>query len=266
MIDLKTVKSFKKDVGFTSIRIGKVTKTNTARGLVITHMGKRDVNSDIKIAGLPTIKELKKKYKVVYEAGTPDNSYGIIFDLDKPLTEVSTSGDVPGYMTPKAFSKDTKSTSNGGTEETERFGYKKAKETHVNFKELWENTNKLYEITYREYKKAPGMSSKQKLNIAIKECNRALYEIQQYLRQNKKLREEEGLGLGEYWKSTAIKLVKMNERLKALQKEIKQFGLKDILAQVKEEATGNKKVEPAGDDIIGQVQDDNHVVEFTKKK
>lgn len=90
----------------------------------------------------------------------------------------------------------------------------------------------LNEITYREYKGNKSISSKQKLNIAIKECNRALFEIERYLKQNKKLREEEGLGLTEYWKSTAYKLVRMDERLSNLRKEIKKFGLKEIVANL----------------------------------
>jgi hypothetical protein len=90
------------------------------------------------------------------------------------------------------------------------------------------------------------MSSKHKLNNAIKECNRALFEIERYLKQNKKLREEEGLGLNEYWKSTAVKLVKMNERLKSLQKEIKKFGLKEILNQIQEDEKAKKDFDGDG--------------------
>jgi hypothetical protein len=99
-------------------------------------------------------------------------------------------------------------------------------ESSMKFKDL------LNEITYKEYKNDTSISSKQKLNIAIKECNRALFEIERYLKQNKKLREEEGLALGDYWKSTGRKLVKMSERLRFLQKEIKKFGLKDIVKEM----------------------------------
>ena len=153
--------------------------------------------------------------------------------IEDHLKETSTTGGVPGYDTPKAFSKPGQKT-NAGTETAKSQGYTKAPETHKWFKKMYESKY-LNEISYNEYKKAPGMTSKKKLNIAIKECNRALFEIERYLKQNKKLREEEGLGLGEYWKSTAIKLVKMNERLKSLQKEIKKFGLREILAQIQEE-------------------------------
>lgn len=159
--------------------------------------------------------------------------------LDDELKEASTTGGVPGYLTPKAFSK-TGKTDNAGVDTAKSQGYTKAPETDKWFKKMNEAIQ-LSEITYKEYKKAPGMSSKHKLNNAIKECNRALFEIERYLKQNKKLREEEGLGLNEYWKSTAVKLVRMNERLKSLQKEIKNFGLKEILSKIQEEDL--KKIE-----------------------
>jgi hypothetical protein len=161
-----------------------------------------------------TIKELKKLVKEL-------------------LDETSTTGGVPGYLTPKAFSKSGQS-SNAAIDTAKDQGYMKAPDTNRWFKKLYEAVQ-LSEITYKEYKKAPGMSSKHKLNNAIKECNRALFEIERYLKQNKKLREEEGLGLNEYWKSTAVKLVRMNERLKSLQREIKNFGLKEILSKIQEE-------------------------------
>ncbi len=164
--------------------------------------------------------------------------------IEEELNETSTTGGVPGYSTPKAFSKSGQ-TSNAATDTAKQQGYQKAPDTNRWFKKLYESIL-LNEITYKEYKKAPGMSSKHKLNTAIKECNRALFEIERYLKQNKKLREEEGLGLNEYWKSTAVKLVRMNERLKSLQKEIKKFGLKEILNQIQEDDKAKKDYDGDG--------------------
>jgi hypothetical protein len=165
--------------------------------------------------------------------------------LEEELNETSTTGGVPGYLTPKAFSKPGQS-SNAATDTAKQQGYQKAPDTNRWFKKLYESVL-LNEITYKEYKKAPGMSSKHKLNNAIKECNRALFEIERYLKQNKKLREEEGLGLNEYWKSTAVKLVRMNERLKSLQREIKKFGLKEILNQIQEDEKAKKDYDKDGE-------------------
>jgi hypothetical protein len=43
------------------------------------------------------------------------------------------------------------------------------------------------------------------------------------------------LGNDSYWKSTALKLVKMDERLRNLRNEIKNFGLKEMLLRIQEE-------------------------------
>lgn len=169
----------------------------------------------------------------------------MIREILKELDEESTSAGVAGYNTPKAFSKDPNSKSNGGTEEAERLGFTKAKETHINFKEVWETKilNAINEVSYNEYKKYPGMTSKQKLNMAIKECNRALWEVERYLKQNKKLKEEEQIGLEEYWKSTSQTLLKMNERVRRIQKEIKKFGLKEIQTSIQENEAKNAAIE-----------------------
>lgn len=98
----------------------------------------------------------------------------------------------------------------------------------------------LSEINYREYKRDKSSSSKKKLNMAIKEVNSRLFQIERFLKQNKRLREEEGLGLTEYWKATAVNLVKMNERIMSLQKEIKNFGLKEIMKNMTEEVPVKK--------------------------
>jgi len=169
----------------------------------------------------------------------------IIRELIKAeLDEASTTGGVPGYLTPKAFSKSGQS-SNAGIETAKSQGYMKAPKTHKWFKELYE-VSKLNEVSYNEYKKYPGMTSKQKLNMAIKECNRALWEVERYLKQNKKLKEEEQLGLDEYWKSTGRNLVKISERLKRIQKEIKRLGLKEVLFQIQEEEKAKKDYDGDG--------------------
>ena len=153
------------------------------------------------------------------------------------IEEVSDSGAVAPTATPYAFG-------NVEDDAIESLGYKKVSKKKVNTsnestfaqisKELYLN-----EISYKEYKDYSGMSSKKKLNTAIQECSTAIYQIERFLKQNRKLREEEGMGVDQYWKSTAMKLVKMNERLKSLQNEIKKFGLREILLKMQEESENN---------------------------
>lgn len=153
------------------------------------------------------------------------------------LEEISTTAGAEGYATPFAFGQADDDT-------IEVYGYKKVPKKKVNtqsestFSKISKELH-INEISYQQYKEYPGMSSKKKLNTAIQDCNKALWEMERYLKQNRKLREEEGLGVDQYWKSTAMKLVKMNERLKSLQNEIKKFGLREILIKMQEEAENN---------------------------
>lgn len=57
----------------------------------------------------------------------------------KTVKEATTSADVPGYATPKAFSKSGQK-SNGAITNAKSIGYKKTKETHNTFKEIWEDS------------------------------------------------------------------------------------------------------------------------------
>ena len=166
--------------------------------------------------------------KRLYECSCQTN----IHEEDE-IDEVSDSGAVAPIATPYAFGQADDDT-------IEVYGYKKVPKKKMNTKDesvFSKISKELYinEVSYKEYKEYPGMTSKKKINTAIQECNTALYQIERFLKQNRKLREEEGLGNDSYWKSTAIKLVKMDERLRNLRQEIKNFGLKEMLLRIQEE-------------------------------
>lgn len=149
------------------------------------------------------------------------------------IEEVSDSGAVAPVATPYAFGEADDDT-------IEVYGYKKVPKKKMNTKNesVFSKISKelhINEVSYKDYKEYPGMSSKKKINTAIQECSTALYQIERFLKQNRKLREEEGMGNDQYWKSTAVKLVKMDERLKSLRQEIKNFGLKEMLLRIQEE-------------------------------
>jgi hypothetical protein len=152
---------------------------------------------------------------------------------EEEMEEVSDSGAVAPIATPYAFGDVDDDT-------IEIDGFKKVPKKKINTQEesVFAKISKelhLNEVSYKDYKEYSGMSSKKKLNTAIQECNTALYQIERFLKQNRKLREEEGLGNDNYWKSTAVKLVKMDERLRNLRQEIKNFGLKEMLLRIQEE-------------------------------
>ena len=156
---------------------------------------------------------------------------------EEEIEEISTSDGVAPVATPYAFG-------DADDDTIEVYGYKKVPKKKINMQDesvFAKMSKELYlnEVSYKDYKEYPGMSSKKKLNTAIQECSTALYQIERFLKQNRKLREEEGIGNDQYWKSTALKLVKMDERLRSLRQEIKNFGLKEMLMRIQEEENNN---------------------------
>jgi len=156
---------------------------------------------------------------------------------EEEIEEISTSDGVAPVATPYAFG-------NVDDDTIEMYGYKKVPKKKINTQDesvFAKISKELYlnEVSYKDYKEYPGMSAKKKLNTAIQECSTALYQIERFLKQNRKLREEEGIGNDQYWKSTALKLVKMDDRLRSLRQEIKNFGLKEMLIRIQEEENNN---------------------------
>ena len=82
----------------------------------------------------------------------------------------------------------------------------------------------LNEITYKEYKADESMSPKKKVNKAISEVNRKLYEIEKTVNRNIKLKTETGVDAGQYWKSTKSKMLKISERMVRISNKLKQLG------------------------------------------
>ena len=78
--DIINSKNYRRDVGFTKIII----KNNI---LSITHGGnmgdsiERSVDPNLEMIGFPTIEELKKKYEVIEEEGSPDYFWSIEFKI-----------------------------------------------------------------------------------------------------------------------------------------------------------------------------------------
>jgi hypothetical protein len=109
----------------------------------------------------------------------------------------------------------------------EVLGYKKSKKSKQHFESVSKLESKLeslIEATYRAYKKDESMSAKKKVNLAIKEINRKLYEVEQLINQNSKLKTEMGVSQGHFWESTKIRFGKISERMLKISRNIKELG------------------------------------------
>lgn len=111
----------------------------------------------------------------------------------------------------------------------EVFDYKKANKSKQNFENKSQYAKMmsqlhLSEASYRDYKRDESMNSKQKVNQAIAEINRKLFEVEKIMRQNVKLKTEDGVDNGQYWKGTRQKMGKISERILKIAKQFRDLS------------------------------------------
>ena len=131
----------------------------------------------------------------------------------KELEEMSSTGAGEAYNTKYAFGEKD-------DEDVEVAGYKKVKESKfLNMAKA----SFLNEVSYNEYKKDKSISSKQKVNKAIKEVAGKLFKMERIINQNIKLKTEEGIDNKQYWKSTRKNLYKISERMMRIGEKLRKF-------------------------------------------
>lgn len=137
-------------------------------------------------------------------------------ELEEANVTANLDGGEGPVKTPKAFAK-SKDEDDLDDDHIEVLGYKKEVVGNRNFEgsEFKRVASELHltEASYKDYKRDESMNSKQKVNTAIKEINRKLFEIERLVSQNVKLKQEMGVDNGQYWKSTKQRLGKISERI-----------------------------------------------------
>lgn len=148
---------------------------------------------------------------------------------DEEMDEANVSGNMDGGAgppkTPYAFSKSGKLDG----DHIEVSGYKKIKKQKNNESKIIDliedKIENLIEITYKDYKNDDSQSTKRKINLAIKEINSKMFQVERLVKRNLKLKTEMGVDSSSaYWKSTILKLEKINHRMESLSKVIKEFS------------------------------------------
>lgn len=155
------------------------------------------------------------------------------------LYEMSTTGGVEGYQTPKAFSPQSgegKEAFDAQTKDNaEQFGYKivpKQKRRNSISKEEFMKQESVYkqamsalhEASYKSYKTDETRSTNQKINQSIKEINRSIYEIERVVAHASRLKMEMGVDQRTLWSSSHKRLHKIGERLNRISKRINELG------------------------------------------
>ena len=159
--------------------------------------------------------------------------------LEDELDEISTTAGVPGYQTPMAFTGGLPKYEKRRKKIAKTAGYKlaKKKKKPVYYGAKYKKTKPLGEsmkhsniiaeifgLNYPSFKKDETRNSKQKVNGAIKEINKRLFEIDRIINRASKLKKEAGVGRDSYWKSTGPRITKIAERLIKVSQKLRELA------------------------------------------
>jgi hypothetical protein len=173
----------------------------------------------------------------------------------KEMDEISTTGMVAGYQTPKAFSPKSgeakEEFDEKRKENAEQFGFEivpKQKRKHsISYetyvergikKPIGKNEGKSYkkesaykqvmnsllEASYKEYRGDKTKSTNEKINNSIKELNQSLMKVEQAVGHALRLKTEMAVDQRLLWRSSHNRLTKIGERLNRIGKKINELG------------------------------------------
>lgn len=131
--------------------------------------------------------------------------------LESSLDEMSTTGGVAGYLTPRAFAGDKHSSLANVTKMAKSIGYTLTSRG----KESTKPGDKLYE-NYYSYRNDETRQPHQKIGQAMSELNAQLKLVERALRMNSRLKKESGLSNDKLWKRTTVQMVKLEGKLTEL--------------------------------------------------
>lgn len=137
----------------------------------------------------------------------------IIKELEEEdLDEITVTGNVAGYNTPKAFTKtdgrDTKA------EPDDEFISRLNKSTGY---------TKVNENRYHQLRKSEGTPN-QKIGVGIRELRKQLSEIEKFVSWYSNIKTENDMGYTDYWKRTQKHLTKISERLSKLSLKVRELS------------------------------------------
>lgn len=117
--------------------------------------------------------------------------------IKKELEEITTTGDIAGYNTPFAFSKNKKK--------------KKIKYAEGKTSEIQEGKS-----LFHLYRDQPDYTPTQKIGVTIREINKRVVEIEKLLKVTEKYKSEMNIDSKTFWKTTNKKIVQLEDRLRQI--------------------------------------------------
>ena len=142
------------------------------------------------------------------------------------LDEMSVTGMVAGYETPKAFSANEDDFEEHNKETAEVYGYKLVpKKKSKNFESLYiQAMGALDEGTYKEFRKDETRTTNRKINDSIKNINRIMHEVERAVEHASRLKTEMAVDQRTLWRESRNRLVKIAEKINRISKKIHELG------------------------------------------
>jgi hypothetical protein len=156
----------------------------------------------------------------------------IRLELQKILDEITTTGNVAGYLTPNAFRGNKKKNITRIKKIATLFGFSLTPQGQEQLSEPADSSeNKIVkkslgaisENKYYEYRNDSTRTPHKKLADAISEINKQISEIQKVVKRNRRLKTEYGIDSSKMWKRANAGLVKLEAKLIELAQQIREI-------------------------------------------
>lgn len=144
--------------------------------------------------------------------------------IERELDEMTTTGNVGGYLTPMSFRGNSKNAiAKQKHIATDTTGFKLTPRGEEDLKRPADKTENVNENRYYAYKKDESATPHQKIAKAISELNRNLQEVERVIGMNARLKVESGIASEQLWKRTQNGLLKLESRLLNLASRIREI-------------------------------------------
>jgi hypothetical protein len=148
------------------------------------------------------------------------------------LLEMTTTGNVAGYLTPKAFSASGDANKDRIKSMAKRIGYSlthRGAQDAIRVDKMQEKATlirkELTQLTenYYEYRNDNSALPHQKIGKAISEINRQLKMVEKVLNYNNRLKNEYGISNESLWKRTQQQMTKLEGRLMEITRRLREM-------------------------------------------
>ncbi len=148
------------------------------------------------------------------------------FNEEMGLEEMSVTGMVAGYDTPKAFAPSEEEFEKHSEETAEKQGYTVVpKKSKRNYESIYKQAmGVINEGTYKEFRTDETRTTNRKINDSIKNINRIMYEVERVVDHASRLKTEMAVDQRTLWRESRSRLVKIGERINRISKKINELG------------------------------------------